>query len=444
MKKTLFVAAKETRRPERRSRSVEPGAHSHGGMRPRAATALVSLACLVASAAADPLATFRPPRGASDSLVSPPQLTADEARASLGATTREAARAGGSPREEEANDAIDDVAPMASDGVALTDAIGYSLSADVSAAVAFARSSLDAYENDRRYAAVVHEAVDALERRVLEESNSALSPERAARDATLRVALVELRDELDRALRYGPASNPRAYPRGVGTLPPETYYGAVLRPARRRRDPPDPPSDERASVRLFPRGLFGFRGDDAFSSADDDGYYYDDDAYYYDDPYYDPYYDDLDSYDRFVREDRVAYADVGIVGGFMQALTFVYSSKHYDSPALIDDWMRCSTLARPCSISETLRRCTYEPKLSWYRERRSRVNAPLDWPYCAEDLAEVYEYCTDFERQSGVCDPRVARSRAVFERAREAEYARQTARNVRLGRLSRTRGVYYR
>lgn len=404
-------------------------------MRPRAATALLSLACLVASASADPLATFRPPRGASDraaSLVSPPQLSADEAPSSLGATTREAA-AGGSPREEEANER-DDVAPMAS-ADALTDA---GLSADVSAAVAFARSSLDAYENDRRYAAVVHEAVDALERRVLEESNSALSPERAARDATLRVALVELRDELDRALRYGPASNPRAYPRGLGTLPPETYYGAVA-PARRRRVPPDAPDALR--VRLFPRGLFGFveRGDDAFSSADDDAYYDDDDAYYYDDPYY---LDDLDSYDRFVREDRVAYADVGMVGGFMQALTFVYSSKHYESPALIDDWMRCSTLARPCSISETLRRCTYEPKLSWYRERRSRVNAPLDWPYCAEDLAEVYEYCTDFERQSGVCDPRVARSRAVFERAREAEYARQTARNRQLGRLSRTRVVY--
>ena len=425
VKKTLFVAAKETRRPKRRSRSVEPGAHSHGGMRPRAATALVSLACLVASAAADPLATFRPPRGASDraaSLVSPPQLTADEARASLGATTREAA-AGGSPREEEANER-DDVAPMAS-ADALTDA---GLSADVSAAMAFARSSLDAYENDRRYAAVVREAVDALERRVLEESNSALSPERAARDATLRVALVELRDELDRALRYGPASNPRAYPRGVGTLPPETYYGAVA-PARRRRDPPDPPDAPSASVRLFPRGLFGFRGDDAFSSADDDGYYYDDDAYYYDDPYY---LDDLDSYDRFVREDRVAYADVGIVGGFMQALTFVYSSKYgVENPTLIDDWMRCSTLARPCTISETLRRCTYEPKETWYRERRSRVNAPLDWPYCADDLAETYRYCTDLERQAGVCDPRVARSRAAFERAREAEYARQTARNRR-------------
>ena len=405
-------------------------------MRPRAATALLSLACLVASAAADPLATFRPPRGASDraaSLVSPPQLSADEARASLGATTREAA-AGGSPREEEANER-DDVAPMAS-ADALTDA---GLSADVSAAVAFARSSLDAYENDRRYAAVVHEAVDALERRVLEESNSALSPERAARDATLRVALVELRDELDRALRYGPASNPRAYPRGVGALPPETCYGAVA-PARRRRVPPDAPSAER--VRLFPRGLFGFRDNDAF-------------------PPRTTFSTTMPittttmpittttlttwttsiSYDRFVREDRVAYADVGMVGGFMQALTFVYSSKHYESPALIDDWMRCSTLARPCSISETLRRCTYEPKLSWYRERRSRVNAPLDWPYCAEDLAEVYQYCTDFERQSGVCDPRVARNRAVFERA-EAEYARQTARNRQLGRLSRTRVVY--
>ena len=404
-------------------------------MRPRAATAVLALACLAASAAADPLAAFRPPRGARDgaaSLVSPGR-SADEARASLGSTNRHQAAGGGSEEANANANEGDVVEPKAS----ADDALDASLSSDVSAAVAFARSSLDAYENDRRYAAVVHEAVDALERRVLEESNSALSPERAARDATLRVALVELRDELDRALRYGPASNPRAYPRDVGTLPPETYYGAVA-PARRRRDPPDAPS---ASVRLFPRGLFGFRGDDAFSSADDDGYYYDDDddAYYYDDPYY---LDDLDSYDRRVREDRVAYADVGIVGGFMQALTFVTSSKHYDSPALIDDWMRCSTLARPCSISETLRRCTYEPKLSWYRERRSRVNAPLDWPYCAEDLAEVYEYCTDFERQSGVCDPRVARSRAVYERAREAEYARQTARNRRLGQLSRTRVVY--
>ena len=196
-----------------------------------------------------PLATFRPPRGASDraSRLAASAFGGRSARVPR-ATTREAA-AGGSPREEEANER-DDVAPMAS-ADALTDA---GLSADVSAAVAFARSSLDAYENDRRYAAVVHEAVDALERRVLEESNSALSPERAARDATLRVALVELRDELDRALRYGPASNPRAYPRGVGTLPPETYYGAVA-PARRRRVPPDAPSAGASSV---PRAFSAF------------------------------------------------------------------------------------------------------------------------------------------------------------------------------------------
>jgi len=411
-------------------------------MRPCAAIAVLALACLAASAAADPLAAFRPPRGASDraaSLGSAPQRSADEARAGLGSTKPEAA--GGASSEEEASAVTTYVEPTNSEGVAL-DA---SLSSDVSAAVAFARSSLDAYENDRRYAQVVHEAVDALENQLLEDSHSALSPERVARDATLRVALVELRDELDRALSYGPTTNLRGYPRGLGTLPPETYYGVVAPSRRRRRDPPPP----RATPSLFPRGLFGLREplvdngirddvSDYVSFTDDTVVDYErfvyDSAYDRQDGYYrDGYYrDDLDAYDvdRFDRADRVAYADVGLVGGFMQALTFVYSNKHYDNPRLIDDWMRCSTLAKPCSISETLRRCTYEPKTTWYRERRSRVNAPLDWPYCADDLGEVYRYCTDLERQSGVCDPRVARSRAVFERAREAEYARQRARNA--------------
>ena len=412
-------------------------------MRPRAAIAVLALACLASSAAADPLAAFRPPRGASDraaSLGSAPQRSADEARARLGSTKPEAA--GGASSAEEAS-AVDDVEPKASEGVAL-DA---SLSSDVSAAVAFARSSLDAYENDRRYAQVVHEAVDALEKQLLEDSRSALSPERAARDATLRVALVELRDELDRALSYGPTTNLRGYPRGLGTLPPETYYGVVAPSRRRRRRDSPPPRG--APPSLFPRGLFGLRAplsrdgvrddvDDYVSFTDDtrvdDERFVYDSAYRYDRRDGDYYYrDDLDAYDvdGFDRADRVAYADVGLVGGFMQALTFVYSSKYYENPSLIDDWMRCSTLARPCSISETLRRCTYEPKTTWYRERRSRVNAPLDWPYCADDLGEVYRYCTDLERQSGVCDPRVARSRAVFERAREAEYARQRARNAR-------------
>ena len=157
-------------------------------MRPRAAIAVLALACLAASAAADPLAAFRPPRGASDraaSLGSAPQRSADEARAGLGSTKPEAAF--GASSEEEASAVTTYVEPTNSEGVAL-DA---SLSSDVSAAVAFARSSLDAYENDRRYAQVVHEAVDALENQLLEDSHSALSPERVARDATLRVALVE-------------------------------------------------------------------------------------------------------------------------------------------------------------------------------------------------------------------------------------------------------------
>ena len=123
----------------------------------------------------------------------------------------------------------------------------------------------------------------------------------------------------------------------------------------------------------------------------------------------------------------MAYADVGMVGGFMQALTFVYSSKHYESPALIDDWMRCSTLARPCSISETLRRCTYEPKLSWYRERRSRVNAPLDWPYCAEDLAEVVRVLHRLRAPIGGVRP-ARRAEQGGVRAREGGGVRQTDR----------------
>ena len=259
-------------------------------MRPRAATALLSLACLVASAAADPLATFRPPRGASDraaSLVSPPQLSADEARASLGATTREAA-AGGSPREEEANER-DDVAPMAS-ADALTDA---GLSADVSAAVAFARSSLDAYENDRRYAAVVHEAVDALNDAFWRSQIRRSRP--SAPRATPRFAWLWSSSGTSSTARCATARR-----RTRARVPSGRRYVTardVLRRGRARPAPAGPagraPSAER--FRLFPRGLFGFRDNDAFSSADDffddDAYYDDDDAYYYDDPYY---LDDLD------------------------------------------------------------------------------------------------------------------------------------------------------
>ena len=133
---------------------------------------------------------------------------------------------------------------------------------------------------------------------------------------------------------------------------------------------------------------------------------------------------------------RVPYAEQGLVGGFMQSLTWLFSTLTRTTPV---SWTTGSG-ARPSrvrTVSETLRRCTYEPKGTWYRERRSRVNAPLDWPYCEDDLGLVYEYCTDAERQVGVCDPRVARNRGAFERSRRLEFLRQQASYARPGEIYR-------
>jgi hypothetical protein len=122
------------------------------------------------------------------------------------------------------------------------------------------------------------------------------------------------------------------------------------------------------------------------------------------------------------------YVAQDFVGGAMQSASFLLAAPHAEDPSFVDDWMRCSTLARPCTVAETLRRCTYEPKGSWYRERRSRVNAPLDWPYCEDDLATVYaEGCTEKELFAAMCEPRIARSRAAAERARRREAERQRA-----------------
>ena len=295
---------------------------------------------------------------------------------------------------------------------ALTDA---GLSADVSAAVAFARSSLDAYENDRRYAAVVHEAVDAGTTRFGGVKFGALArARRARRHASRGFGRAQGRARPRVALR--PGVEPARVPSG------RRYVTArdVLRRGRARLGAGGSRRTRRApnafvcsleafsafeTTTLFLRGrLFRRRcllrrrrclllrrpllpGRPR-------------------------------SVRRFVREDRVAYADAGMVGGFMQALTFVYSSKHYESPALIDDWMRCSTLARPCSISETLRRCTYEPKLSRGTASGGRAGTRR-WTgrTGAEDLAEVYEYCTDFERQSG-CATRASRGAGRCSSAR--------------------------
>ena len=114
----------------------------------------------------------------------------------------------------------------------------------------------------------------------------------------------------------------------------------------------------------------------------------------------------------------VTYTAQGLMGNFLQALTWIVAVPFANNPTFFDDWQRCSTLIRPCTIRETLSRCTYEPRNSWYRERRSRINAPVGWPYCQPDLEEVYEYCNEIELQSSICDPKLARERrdvALFE-----------------------------
>jgi len=376
------------------------------GMRARLAraAAVFALACAAPRAAADPLAAFKPPRRNPDASLATPRV--DESLAPSPSSLAFAAPSASSTTSREARaQELDDASSTPLDTLESFAAGSPSLDSDVYAAVAFARSSSAAFENDERYAEVVRDAVDALESRLLNTSRDVLNPERAARDATLRVALLDLRDEIDRALPSpgGPLERSR--------LPVETYYG-LRRPGRPLGGLGDALYDLDG-----PRRRAG-----TLTSSRNDRSSFDGD------------YDDLDA-----REgnsiDRVAYADVGLIGGYMQSLTYVFSSKRYDSPSAIDDWLRCSTLARPCTIAETLRRCTYEPKTTWYRERKSRLNAPLNWPYCADDLGEVYEFCTKAERETGVCDPRVARSRAVFERARQLEYERQRVYRARYGNL---------
>ena len=113
---------------------------------------------------------------------------------------------------------------------------------------------------------------------------------------------------------------------------------------------------------------------------------------------------------------QVLFEPQGEIGRLMQQLTW-FSTIFPGNPTAFDDYMRCATLIRPCSVEEVLRKCTYEPRKSWYRERVSRMNAPIDWPYCQPDLDEVYDYCTEIERQTSMCDPRRARERMYVSRA---------------------------
>ena len=200
------------------------------------------------------------------------------------------------------------------------------------------------------------------------------------------------------------------------TLPQETLHLLLLLLARNLRLPSLPPrcASRRSPPPTFyfqpPEGALENRGgrDRAF-----------------DDQYQPPYdsYDDDDDYEgdaahstlqtapphvavatnSFLRADRVydKYAGVanpmetmyvrqGKVGARLQDATWLLAEPFADKPTAIDDYLRCSTLLRSCTPGEVLRRCTYEPRGAWYRELRSRTNAPLDWPYCEPDLVKVY------------------------------------------------------
>lgn len=270
-----------------------------------------------------------------------------------------------------------------------TVAVAFSARDDLDYVPLYGLDDSDDVARDRLYASAVRDATDALEAALLDDN---LGPDDVRRDAALRLVLGDLREEIDRLLP--PADFPVRPVRDARLL-----RGEPLLVAGNPRDTPaallgrslaDPSPLNPSLLRAAP-----------------------------------------------VAPARVPYAEQGLVGGFMQSLTWLFSTPHADNPRFVDDWLRCSTLPRPCTVSETLRRCTYEPKGTWYRERRSRVNAPLDWPYCEDDLGLVYEYCTDAERQVGVCDPRVARNRGAFERSRRLEFLRQQASYARPGEIYR-------
>ena len=146
-------------------------------------------------------------------------------------------------------------------------------------------------------------------------------------------------------------------------------------------------------------------GEEDYSYYNDDSYYDDDDSYYDDD---DSYYDDDSSFDdarltvrryrntlasradplavaarnSFLANDRVYDKYAGVAnpmttlylrqdarGASFADATWLLSEPFADRPTAFDDYLRCSTLVRSCTPAEVLRRCTYEPRGSWYRER---------------------------------------------------------------------------
>jgi hypothetical protein len=266
-------------------------------------------------------------------------------------------------------------------------AVAFSARDDLDYVPLYGLDDRDDVARDRRYASAVRDATDALEAALLDD---ALGPDDVRRDAALRLVLGDLREEIDRLLP--PADTPvRPIRAPLHTAPLDAGHSHAAPAVHLTLA--NPSSVNPSLLRAGPAA-----------------------------PARVPY----------VSPARVPYAEQGVVGGFMQSLTWLFATPFADDPRFVDDWLRGSTLPRRCPVAETLRRCTYEPKGTWYRERRSRVNAPLDWPYCEDDLGLVYEHCTDAERQAGVCDPRVARNRAAFERSRRLEFLRQQAAYARV------------
>jgi len=163
----------------------------------------------------------------------------------------------------------------------------------------------------------------------------------------------------------------------------------------RPREPPAPerPTTVRVQAETPPRFHYQTPRD-----GEEDSYWYNDD---------DSYYNDDDSFDdarlavrtantlasradplavaarnAFLANDRVynKYAGVanpmttlylrqGALGAAFADATWLFSEPFADRPTALDDYLRCSTLVRACTPAEVLRRCTYEPRGSWYRER---------------------------------------------------------------------------
>ena len=133
---------------------------------------------------------------------------------------------------------------------------------------------------------------------------------------------------------------------------------------------------------------------------------------------------------------RVPYAEQGLVGGFMQSLTWLFSTPHADNPPRVDDWLRCSP-SRDRAPSP--RRC--DGARTNRRGRGTASEGAASTPrWIGRTARTTSGSCTNTARtrrdKSGVCEPRMARNRGAFERSRRLEFLRQQASYARPGRFT--------